>query len=228
MTSEPIRRKVADQLAARYMPHRFLAEQLRRPSGWFGRWVMTRGLNNGNAPLITATLDALNLHRDEVFLDLGFGGGRALELASQRTDADLWGVDFSADVVLAATQRLQTLVAAGRLNLITADVADLPLRDGLINAICSTNTIYFWPDPEQALRSLRRVLRPGGRLALGYSGAEKMSQFEQIVRYGFNVYDVSHVEELMRSAGFSRVRTIPQSGPITRGDFVSLAIATGE
>lgn len=226
MTSEPLRRKVADQLAARYLPHRFLAEQLRRPSGWFGRWVMTRGLNSGNAPLISATLDALNLHRDDVYLDLGFGGGRALELASLRTDADLWGVDFSADVVLTATQRLQSLVAAGRLNLIMADVADLPLRDGLVDAISSTNTIYFWSDPEQALQSLRRVLRPGGRLALGYSGAEKMSQFQQIVRHGFNVYDASQVEELMRSAGFSRVRTIPQSGPTTRGDFVTLGLVT--
>jgi arsenite methyltransferase len=225
MTSDTLRRKVVDQLASRYIPDRFLADQLRRPSGWFGRWVLLRGLNNGNAELITATLDALNLRRDDSFLDLGFGGGLGLELAAQRTDAELWGVDFSADVVLAGVQRLQALIAIGRLNLLTADVADLPLRDGLVSAICTTNTLYFWPDPEQALVSLRRILRQGGRLALGYSGADKMSRFERITRHGFHTYNPGQVEELMRSAGFTRIRTLPLNGRVTRGDFVSLAIA---
>ena len=41
----------------RIEPHRFLAAQLRQPSGRFGRWVMTRGLNDGNAELIAATLE---------------------------------------------------------------------------------------------------------------------------------------------------------------------------
>ena len=53
--------RLANLLTLPVTPHRFVAAQLRQPSGRFGRWVMTRVLNNRNAELITATVDALGL-----------------------------------------------------------------------------------------------------------------------------------------------------------------------
>lgn len=213
----------AQRLLSPLIPHRFIAAQLRQPSGRFGRLVMTRMLNRGNAELITATVDALRLQRTDTFLDVGFGGGLALQLAQSQTDAPLWGVDFSPDVVLAATVTLRRSIAARRLNLICADVAELPLRDGLVQAICTTNTIYFWPDPLAALRSLRRVLSVDGRLALGFSGATKMREYDQVTAQGFRLYEPDNVEALMRDAGFSQVQMLPQSGRVSRGDYICLA-----
>jgi SAM-dependent methyltransferase len=223
MQAAPSRRVI--DLIAPIVPHRFLAEQLRRPTGPFGRWVMTRVLNNGNAELIAATVDALALRRSESFLDLGFGGGLGLTLALARSDAPLWGVDFSADVVRAGMQAFHKPIAAGRLNLICADVADLPLRDGLVHTICTTNTIYFWPDPSQGLRSLRRVLTRDGRLALGFSGATKMRGYGRLTTHGFTLYEPERVEALLREAGFSQVQTLAQNGRFSRGDYVCLASA---
>lgn len=215
----------AQVLLAPLIPHRFIAEQLRQPSGPFGRMVMTRVLNSGNAELIRAAIDMLGLSHSDAFLDLGFGGGLGLQLAAARTDGPLWGVDFSADVVLAATRTFRKQIASGRLNVICADVADLPLRDGLFQAICTTNTIYFWPDPLAALRSLRRVTAAGGRMALGFSGASKMRDFGKITTHGFTLYEPERVESLVREAGFSRVQLLPQSGKLSRGDYVCLASA---
>jgi SAM-dependent methyltransferase len=215
-------RSIFERLVAPVAPHRFVAAQLRQPTGRFGRWVMTRVLNRGNAELITGAVDALALQRDESFLDLGFGGGLALRLAATRTDAPLWGVDFSSDVVLAGLNTFHSLIRSGRLNLICADVADLPLRDGLVRAICTTNTIYFWPDPVRALRSLRRVLSANGRLALGFNGATKMRGYS-VTQHGFKLYEPDRVEALAREAGFARVQTLAQTGRVSRGDYVSLA-----
>jgi arsenite methyltransferase len=212
------------RVAQRLMPQRFLAAQLRRPSGRFGRWVMTRGLNRGNAELITATIDALALQRDDSFLDLGFGGGLALKLAAARTQGPLWGIDFSPDVVCAGARRLDALVLSGRLNLITADVAELPLRDGLVSTICTTNTIYFWPEPERAFASLRRILGPAGRLAVGYVGAAKMREFDRLTRHGFTRYERERVEELMHACGFRAIRSIAHAGRATRGDFTTVGV----
>jgi SAM-dependent methyltransferase len=216
-------RRILELLIGPLAPHRFVAAQLRRPTGPFGRWVMTRVLNRGNAELITGAVDALELQRNQSFLDLGFGGGLALKLAAARTDAPLWGVDFSPDVVLAGLNTFDSLVRSGRLNLVCADVADLPLRDALIHAICSTNTLYFWPDPVRALRSLRRVLSADGRLALGYSGATKMRGYGRVMEHGFTFYEPDRVEALLREAGFAQVQTIAQTGSTSRGDYVSLA-----
>jgi SAM-dependent methyltransferase len=213
----------AELLLSPLIPHRYIAAQLRQPSGPFGRIVMTRVLNRGNAELISGTVDALALSRSDAFMDVGFGGGLGLQLAAARTDGPLWGVDFSADVVLAASSTLRKPIAAGRLNVICADVADLPLRDGLVQAICTTNTIYFWPDPLAGLRSLRRVLSQGGRLALGFSGAGKMRDFGKVTTHGFTIYEPERVESLMREAGFSQVQTLAQHGKLSRGDYVCLA-----
>lgn len=205
-------------------PQRYVAAQLRKPTGRFGRWVMTRGLNLGNAELITSTLDALALQKTDTFLDLGFGGGRGLALAAQRTEAPLWGVDYAGDMVFAAANRFESLIRSGRLNLLCADVAALPVRDALFDAICTTNTIYFWPDPARALLSLRKSLKDEGRLAIGYSGAQKMQQYPAITNHGFRLYQPKEVEPLLAAAGFTRVHTLTLTGRHTRGDFVTIAI----
>jgi SAM-dependent methyltransferase len=215
--------RVTELLRSSLIPHRFIAAQLRQPTGPFGRLVMTRMLNRGNAELITAAVAALELQRSDAFMDVGFGGGLGLQLAAARTEGPLWGVDFSADVVLAATTSFRKPIAKGRLNVICADVADLPLRDGLVQAICSTNTIYFWPDPLAGLCSLRRVLSPGGRLALGFSGASKMREYGKVTTHGFTFYEPERVEALLSDAGFSHVSTLAQSGRFSRGDYVCLA-----
>jgi SAM-dependent methyltransferase len=215
--------RIVDLLKLPAMPHRLLAAQLRQPSGRLGRWVMTRVLNRGNAELITSVIDALALARDHTFMDLGFGGGLGLKLAAARTTAPLWAVDFSPDVVLEATRTFSALIASGRMNVLCADVADLPLRDGLVHAICSTNTIYFWPEPARGLRSLRRVLRAGGTLALGYSGATKMRSFGPVTQHGFTSYEPGQIEALLRDAGFTKIRTTALAGTNTEGDYLSLA-----
>ena len=219
------RRTLSNLLAMRLLPHRFLATQLRKPSGRFGRWVMTRALNDGNAEMIDATLEALTLRPTERFLDVGFGGGRAITRAATQTEGALWGVDFAPDMIAAGTRTLAPLITAGRLNLIHADVTDLPLRDGIVDAICTTNTIYFWPDLPKALAELLRLLAPYGRLAVGFTGAEKMRRFESITSHGFRKFEPPGLESALKAAGFRRITTRALSSKVTRGDYVTLAHA---
>jgi arsenite methyltransferase len=216
-------RSFSNLLAMRILPHRFLATQLRKPSGRFGRWVMTRALNDGNAEMIAATLEALTLRPNERFLDVGFGGGLAITRAATQTEGALWGVDFAPDMVSAGARTLAPLIAAGRLNLLRADVADLPLRDGIVDAICTTNTIYFWPDLAKALAELLRLLAPYGRLAIGYTGAEKMRRFEPITSHGFRTFEPAALESALKSAGFRRITTRALAGKVTKGDYVTVA-----
>ena len=46
------------------------------------------------------------------------------------------------------------------------DALRLPLRDGCADAITGHSFLYLLPDREAALAEMRRVLRPGGVLAL--------------------------------------------------------------
>lgn len=198
-----------------------IAAQLRRPAGAFGRLVMTRMLNRGNTEIIEGTLEALGLETTDAYLDVGFGGGRSLTLAAEAIgEGHIYGVDFSADVVTAAQRRHRALIGKGRLTLLTANVVDIPLRDALVTKISTINTIYFWPKPREALRSLRRLLAPGGHLAIGFTGADKMRAFDPITRHGFRIYDQDEVSAALDEAGFVSIDVIPQHGRRSEGDFV--------
>lgn len=223
MTDGNGRRSLSNMLASKVLPGRYLAAQLRRPSGRFGRWVMTRGLNNGNAALIEATLRAAAPAGDDSVLDVGFGGGLGLRRAAELCTGPLLGVDFSADVVVEGQRSLAGLVASGRLNLLTGDVAALPLRDGLVDVLITTNTIYFWPDLGAGLAELRRVLRPGGRLAVGYTGRAKMERFEAVTQHGFRTFEPAEVEAALVDAGFVDVVTTDLHGKLIEGEHVTFA-----
>jgi ubiquinone/menaquinone biosynthesis C-methylase UbiE len=46
--------------------------------------------------------------------------------------------------------------------LLNADVAVLPVRDGVFDVVLAVHMLYHVPDRKAAVRELRRVLAPGG------------------------------------------------------------------
>ncbi len=196
-----------------------IARQLAQPRGWFGRTVMTRVLNRGNRDLIEATLEGVALGHDSQLLDVGFGGGLLLELAHGRGARELAGVDPSEDAVTRLRRRPEWLPGS-RLRLEIGAVESLPLPDTSFDVVASTNTVYFWPDLGRAFRELHRVLRPGGLLTIGFSGAEKLRSFGAITRHGFRFHENGAIVEAASSAGFAGVRVIGLHGRVTEGDYV--------
>lgn len=202
--------------------HRFISRQLRRPSGLFGRRVMTRLLDRGNAPLIKVAVSAAGLHSDSRYLDAGFGGGLSIRLALRSvSNTPLYGIDFSPDVVREGHRSFKTQVAHGEVALLKADVAELPFRDGMFDAVTTINTVYFWPEPAAAFRELARVTAPGGRLVVGYTGAQKMAGHPELST-GFRHVDPPELEAWAEAAGFS-CATEELAGRVTTGDFITVA-----
>lgn len=196
-----------------------IARQLAHPRGWFGRTVMTRVLNRGNRDLIEATLERVVLQPESRVLDVGFGGGLLLELAHRRGCRALAGVDPSEEVVARARERRGWL-PGGEVRLEVGVVEALPFADASFDVVASTNTIYFWPELARAFSELHRVLRPGGLLTVGFSGAAKLRSFGSITRHGFHFHENGAVVEAAARAGFGNVHLTDLHGPVTKGDHV--------
>ena len=113
---------------------------------------------------LDTVVDLLRLGPGSRLLDLACGrGGYGLEI-SQRTGAALVGVDFSREALrqARATAEPQGVRAEFRVGLL--DSTGLPAA--AVDAVLCLDSIQFAPDAAAAYRELRRVLVPGGRVAL--------------------------------------------------------------
>ena len=96
-------------------------------------------------------------------LDLGCGTGALASLALERAGAArVTGCDRSHGYVSAARAALRGAAA----EFTVADARDLPLRDHAFDAAISGLVLNFVPKPLTAMRELRRVVAPGGSVAI--------------------------------------------------------------
>jgi SAM-dependent methyltransferase len=161
-------RLIADGLAGRLEPdtpefERFVDITARRPSGDAGAAHYRDPQEHEESFAIA--LEALQLTRDDRYVELCFGGGQVLEraLATVRSAA---GMDHSPDMVALARSRNAEALAAGRLELAEGDVHELPWSDAEFTCAACLNAFFFIERPADFLAEVRRVLAPGGRFVL--------------------------------------------------------------
>jgi ubiquinone/menaquinone biosynthesis C-methylase UbiE len=146
----------------------FIARQGGCPSGWVGRVVaeiMARETTAENA----IALRHLDPQQSDAILEIGFGHGRVIaDLARLCPMGRVCGIDTSATMLKMASQRNRKAIAGGLVRLDLGDSASLPYPSQSFDRAVSVHTLYFWPEPLDHLREIQRVLKPGGRLVLGF------------------------------------------------------------
>jgi SAM-dependent methyltransferase len=182
-----------------------LARQLGRPAGPAGR-VIGRLLNRGNRAVIRAAVDAVDASKGCTAADIGFGGGAGLALLLDRVGPTglVHGIEISQTMLTAARRRFENQVRNESLHLHEATMQLLPLSDASVDAVVSTNTIYFVDDLGASLSELARVLRPGGRLALGVGDPAAMTKMP-FTKHGFTLRPIGELVESLRLAGFTLI-----------------------
>jgi ubiquinone/menaquinone biosynthesis C-methylase UbiE len=94
-------------------------------------------------------------------LDVGCGTGILTARMAASLSAELvCGCDFSAGMLEQAIRRRPGPWLRG-------DAQRLPVRSGSVDAVVSTESFHWFPDPGAAMAEFARVLMPGGRLVIG-------------------------------------------------------------
>jgi len=112
---------------------------------------------------VIAHLPALEGQR---LLEVGCGDGPYLAWASAQSPSGAVGVDISLRILGEARRRVQHEGRADPLHLAAADAIALPFPDACFDVLLASQVIEHVPDDVRALREMRRVLRPGGRLVI--------------------------------------------------------------
>jgi SAM-dependent methyltransferase len=167
-------------------------------------------------------------------VDVGCGNGTYLaELARRGFAGRVLGVDLSLGMLAAARQRLSGIGAAGAagardgssepgvpiVGLANADATALPLGDGVADLALAPHMLYHVPDPADALRELRRVTRPGGRVVVVLNGAGHLRQLRVAVAAARGDDAKAMGERVTLDNGESLARSFFPN--VTRHDFVA-------
>ena len=194
-----------------------IARQLRQPSGPTGRAV-GHLLNQLNRPINRSAVRRLQLAGHESVLEVGFGGGAALDLILDRTDGLVSGIEVSDAMLAHGRRRFRRQIEQGRLELTPGGVSEIPYADARFDRALTTHTIYLWPDPAQALREIHRVLAPRGRVVLATECPEDLGR-RSYARHGFRIFRDDELVELLGTAGFADV-AVEREGTRIFGSFV--------
>ena len=180
----------------------FLRSQFGEPSGVFGALFVAPALNLANRRLMRRTVELLDPGPSDRVLDVGFGGGYSLmALAGRVTTGKVAGVDYSRQMVDQAAGLLRQHRLASRVHVQWGDVADLPFRARTFNRAMTVNSIYYWPDIDAGFREIARVLKPRGRVAVGFRSPLNLRPFTWSWD-NFQVYEPEEVAGILRRTGF--------------------------
>jgi ubiquinone/menaquinone biosynthesis C-methylase UbiE len=183
-------------------------------------------------PFATALLDAAGLHRDERVLDVACGTGVVTRLAAEQVgpNGSVVGLDIN-PAMLAVARSAPPSGAVIEWH--EASAESLPLADGSFDVVLSSLGLQFVSDRSSALREMRRVLDPDGRLAIATVGPtpplfaileQALSRHVKpevaaFMRAVFSLHEHRELEDLASGAGFrdvevrSKALTVTLPGP---------------
>ena len=132
-------------------------------TGWYERRLLPYVLD------FACGLKAIRRQREKVVplasgrvLEVGIGTGLNMRFYDRSRVTKLVGIDPAAAMHRLAAGRI---AAAGLdVELLALSAERIPVADGSFDSIVLTYTLCSIPDPVAALREMRRVLKPGGRL----------------------------------------------------------------
>ncbi len=119
-------------------------------------------------------------------LDVATGtADMAIALARKLPGAAVVGVDLSEGMLARGRQKASHASLCGRITLQKGDAAGLEFADGEFDAATVAFGVRNFADMEGGLREIRRVLRPGGRLAILEFSTPRNSFFRRLYRLYF-------------------------------------------
>ena len=179
-----------------------LGDQYRRPTGPRGRLVATM-MNRNHEPLTLWGLTKITIGSDCVILDVGCGGGKTISrLAQLAPQGKVFGVDYSIEMVKFSKKINKMLIAQNRVEIIEGSVEKMSFKDDFFDFVTAFETYYFWSNFPNALKEIKRVLKPGGKLLLVNELIYGATPAKLIEETHVKLFPLEKIHNVMKSIGF--------------------------
>lgn len=147
-----------------------------------------------------AALDAFDIDPDDRILDVGCGTGFGTEGLLEHAE-DVHGLDQSAHQLGRADRKVGDAATLYR-----GDAERLPFADDSFDAVWSSGSIEYWPDPVGVLAEFARVTKPGGPVLVVGPNEPSLWPFRKLAHAIMWFYGPEQATEWFEAAGFGDIR----------------------
>jgi len=151
-----------------------------------------------NGEMRAEALELFDVGPGDRVLDVGCGTGFATEGLLQYTE-DVHGLDQSPHQL---EQAYAKFGKRGPVRFYLGDAERLPFADDSFDAVWSSGSIEYWPDPVATLRELRRVVVPGGPVLVVGPNNPRSALLRRFADAIMLFYDEEEADRMFRAAGF--------------------------
>jgi len=149
-------------------------------------------------------------------VDVPCGGGVAFRALSPGQDVRYLAVDLSPKMLGRARRRARAR-SLRQVELLEADMTELPLADGEADLFLSYSGLHMVPDPQKAVAEMARCLKPGGQLIGTAFFSDASRRARAIFKAGsYSGHPLPPAREDLRAwleaAGFEQPTIGPQAG----------------
>jgi phosphoethanolamine N-methyltransferase len=152
-------------------------------------------------------------------LDIGCGlGGPAVHIATKRGAATVTGTDVQTGLVAEAKRIAADRGLSQKVRFVTVVDEALPFENESFDIVFSKDSIIHVADKVKLYSEIRRVLRPGGSLAMSdwFSGGAAFSQtmidWLKATGLTFALKPIGETASMLEDAGFRDIRTTDRNG----------------
>jgi len=181
-------------------------DQYQCPRGEKGRLVAAL-MNREHEPLTLWGLSKVTIGSDFVILDVGCGGGKTISrLAQMAPQGKVFGIDCSVDMVKFSKKINKTLIARKRVEIIEGSVEKIRFKDDSFDLVTAFETYYFWNNLLGALKEIKRILKPEGKLLLVNELLYGVSPAKLIEETHVKLFPLHEIQNMMQSVGFTHIQ----------------------
>jgi ubiquinone/menaquinone biosynthesis C-methylase UbiE len=192
-----------------------LMDQFKCPTGRRGK-IVAKLMNREHEQLTIWGLTKVKIGSDYIILDVGCGGGKTLSrLAQMAPDGKIFGVDYSSDMVEYSKKVNKKLVAQNRVEIVEGAVEKTGFPNDYFDLVTAFETYYFWTHFADALKEIRRVLKPSGQLLLVnemiQDGKYEVTNAKLIEETHVRLIPLKEIQRVLQSVGFMDVQVFTET-----------------
>ncbi len=172
------------------------------PKGVLGKMMLTF-MDKEHKPMAEWALTNFSIPDSGEILDIGCGGGynikRMLKLSHK---ASFIGYDISEESVKKAKKVNKD---EKRVNILLGSVDNMPFPKDKFDLITAYETVFFWPDTKNNIKSVYRVVKHNGRFVVINNYGDPNVDWEKKVPC-MTRYTSDQIKEFMIDAGFKDIK----------------------